>query len=96
VVIAPAHPMGRDGFELEARPTADGGSVLPVFSSIELLVERLGRFQPWVALPIARVRELAGAAGVGRVVLDPRMASDLREWSEGDVRVFNELRRSGE
>lgn len=96
LVIAPAHPIGRGMFELEARSTADGGSMLPIFSTVALLVEQLGAFQPWVALPITQVQRLATGAGVSSVLLDPELEPGLREWSEDDIREFNELRRSGE
>ncbi len=88
IVIAPAHPAPRDGHPdlvFELREGADAMAVLPVFSSVRRLVLALGQAQPWVALPLLRVRELAAAGGVSTVVVDPEVASGAWRWGYRDL-----------
>jgi hypothetical protein len=88
IVIAPAHPAieheERD-IVFELRESADGAPVLPVFSSVPRLVEALGHAQPWVALPLYTVRELAGARGVHAVLLDPDVQPGAWRWDYDDL-----------
>jgi hypothetical protein len=67
------------------REGADAMAVLPVFSSVRRLVLALGQAQPWVALPLLRVRELAAAGGVSTVVVDPEVASGAWRWGYRDL-----------
>jgi hypothetical protein len=88
VFFAPAHPAVFEGQQepaFEVRPGPDGTSELPVFSSPERLAQTLGRYQPWVALPLAELRRAATAAGVDRLVLDPRASPDAWRWSRRDL-----------
>jgi hypothetical protein len=96
IVIAPAHPR-LDGAEadivFELRQASggqapDGATVLPVFSSVRRLVDTLGHDQPWVALPLVKVRELAGAGGVRLVELDPSAEPGAWRWTGRDLETL--------
>jgi hypothetical protein len=93
-VYAPAHPVRGDGeakIEFEVRAMADGTRVLPVFSSVDALVEALGPMQPWALLPMRAARAVMGVAGVPEVVLDPPVAPDAWRWSEQDLADYAEM-----
>jgi hypothetical protein len=82
LVVVPARPQGASGHcevVLEMREQPGGGFVLPVFSSVALLIEQLGRFQPWVCLPLASVMPADPSV---RVVIDPRIEEAAPRWQE--------------
>lgn len=91
IVIVPAHPVtegdSRD-IMFELREGADGVPVLPVFSSVQRLAGVLGGAQPWVALPLHKVRELAAAGQVRTVMLDPEVQPGAWRWRYGDLANF--------
>jgi hypothetical protein len=81
LVIVPAHPVPHRAIEFETREDLGGGApVLPVFSTVRRLVQVLGPDQPWVAMPLVSIRELAGSAGVREVRLDPSAAPGAWRW----------------
>jgi hypothetical protein len=91
IVIVPAHPATRGGDQdvvFELREGADAAPVLPVFSSVQRLAEALGGAQPWVALPLRKVRELAAAGRGHTVVLDPDVQPGAWRWGYGDLESF--------
>ena len=87
LVIAPAR-SGADerGGELafELRRLADGRVALPVFSTVAELVRVLGRYQPWVCVPLGTVEEAVSRAA-GHVVLDPGVDSRAWRWSPASL-----------
>ena len=86
LVIVPAHPVPHREIEFETREDLGrGGPVLPVFSTVRRLVRTLGPDQPWVAMPLASVRELAGSAGVREVRLDPSAAPGAWRWDDEEL-----------
>ena len=90
IVIAPAHPAHeRTEIVFEVRPGAGGTDVLPVFSSVRHLVAAFGPAQPWLALPLRTVRELAAAGGVPQVVLDPVVPSNAWRWHYSDLETLD-------
>lgn len=92
-VVVPAHPApggGLDGIVFETRETPGGQAVLPVFSSVRHLVGTLGHAQPWVAMPLIKVRELAGAGGLREVVLDPTAEPGAWTWKLGDLETLEQ------
>ncbi len=90
IVIAPAHPAHeRTEIVFEVRPGTDGTDVLPVFSSVRHLVAAFGEAQPWLALPLRTVRELAAAGGVPEVVLDPGVAPGAWRWQYSDLETLD-------
>jgi hypothetical protein len=93
VVIAPAHPAPHEPTEIvfELRPGEDGADVLPVFSSVRLLVAAFGPAQPWLAISLGKVRGLAAAGGVRQIVLDPVVTPGAWRWQYSDL---EELERS--
>jgi hypothetical protein len=90
LVIVPAHPGAGDQLIFEAR-REPAGLVLPVFSSVGVLVAALGRSQPWAAVPLASVMDAAAdaAARVDRVVLDPEVSGDAWRWEQLDLGGFS-------
>ena len=92
IVFAPARPDIRPGHEtdviFEVHETGDGGRALPVFTTMERLVAALGPDQPWVALPLANVQHIMGAAGVARIALDPDGEPGARQWQESDLEAL--------
>ena len=74
-MVVPAHPGAGDQIIFEAR-REPGGLVLPVFSTVGVLVAALGRSQPWAAVPLASARGHRCPAQVDRVVLDPEVSGE--------------------
>ena len=87
-VVVPAHPGAGDQLVFEAR-REQAGLVLPVFSSVGVLVAALGRSQPWAVVPLASVMKAAAAAQVDRVVLDPEVSGDAWRWDQQDLGGFS-------
>jgi hypothetical protein len=88
LVVVPAHPGAGDQLVFEAR-REPGGLVLPVFSSVGVLVAALGQSQPWAAVPLASVMDAAAAAQVDRVVLDPEVSAGAWRWDQQDLGGFS-------
>jgi hypothetical protein len=86
IVVVPAHPVPHREIEFETREDPGGGApVLPVFSTVRRLVQALGPDQPWVAMPLATVRELAASAGLREVRLDPSADPGAWRWDGGEL-----------
>lgn len=85
LVAVPAHP-GPDPGELvlEARRQPQG-VVLPVFSSVRVLVNALGRSQPWAVMLLSKVGDLAAAADVDEIAFDPEISADAWQWQPFEV-----------
>ncbi|MCL2582650.1 MAG: hypothetical protein FWE35_09365 [Streptosporangiales bacterium] len=80
LVAVPAHPGAGPGeLVLEAR-REPRGVVLPVFSSVRVLVNALGRSQPWAVMPLSRAGDLASAAGVDQIMFDPEISAGAWQW----------------
>lgn len=77
---------------LEVRQDDAGRAVLPVFSSVPRLVAALGQAQPWLAMPLQRVRQLAAAAGADAVHLDPVIRPDAPRWRQEDLQALERNR----
>jgi hypothetical protein len=101
IVIVPAHPAAggertADGeaadVVFEMRRDDVGRAVLPAFSSVPRLVAALGSAQPWLALPLPRVRQLAAAAGADAVHLDPVIRPDAPRWRQEDLQAWERNR----
>lgn len=88
LVVVPAHPGAFDELVFEARQQP-AGAVLPVFSSVTLLVDALGHSQPWAVLPVGSVVDAARTAGLSRVVLNPEVNSDAWRWESADLGGFS-------
>jgi hypothetical protein len=92
IVIVPAHPdPGGTEISFEVRQGPGGMNVVPVFSSVRKLVLALGEAQPWVAMPLLRVRELAAEGGVPEVLLDPAVLPGSWEWSFADLETLEQV-----
>jgi hypothetical protein len=88
LVAVPAHPGAGNQVIFEARRQPDG-LVLPVFSSVRVLVAALGHAQPWAVLPLVKVMDAATAARVDRVVLDPVVTGAGWRWEQLDLAGFS-------
>ncbi|MFI6997345.1 SAV_915 family protein [Nocardia sp. NPDC050175] len=92
VVVVPARPRP-DGygayFELSAQVT--GQPVVIVFSTVERLIERLGRYQPWIMTPAAELSNLLGTTAFA-VVLDPSEKVCRVQWTAERLRALKEYR----
>jgi hypothetical protein len=92
VVFVPAHAevyQGRKEPAFEVRERPDGGRDLPVFTSLERLVQALGPYQPWVALPLAEVRDRMVTAGIDRLTLDPAGSPGMWRWGLEDLQALH-------
>jgi hypothetical protein len=88
LVVVPAHPGAGDQLIFEAR-REPGGLVLPVFSSVRVLVAGLGQAQPWAVVSLAAVMKAADAGRVDRVVLDPPVSYEAWRWEPMDLGGFS-------
>lgn len=88
MVAVPAHPGANSQLMLETRRLSEG-LVLPIFSSVRLLIEALGQYQPWAIVPLARVTDVAASLGVDHVILDPEVADDAWRWEPDDLGGFS-------
>lgn len=86
VVIAPAHPGdGRTNVLFETRAADDGRPVLPVFTSLQRLVAAFGPAQPWLAVKMQTVLEVAADGGLAGVVIDPVVPPGAWRWGTQDL-----------
>lgn len=88
MVAVPAHPGAGHQLMLETRRLPEG-LVLPMFSSVALLVEALGQYQPWAIVPLAKVAELASTLGIDQLLLDPEVSDDTWRWEPADISGFS-------
>ena len=83
IVYVPAHPVdagrGKD-VAFETRRTDGGAQVAVAFSSVARLVESLGDAQPWLAMPLGRLRQVMGSSGVAEVAIDPAVPAGAWRW----------------
>lgn len=95
IVAVPAHPGAPGSGELfmEARRLPGNRKVLPVFSTVGKLVDALGQLQPWAMLPLERARQMAVAAEIDVVALDPVMSPETWKWRPQDLGVFEQRRQ---
>lgn len=82
MIVPTQPPEGGEirGVAFEVRRLVDGTEVLPVFSTVAALVRELGRYQPWVCVPMSAAHEVADQAGAARVVRDPVLGADAWRW----------------
>ena len=96
VVYVPAHPItarGRRDVGFEIRELESGEKAAVAFTSLPGLIEALGNSQPWLAMPMARLRDLMGSRGVAQVVLDPTVPARAWRWKPDDVQRMTKGRR---
>ena len=89
VVFVPAHPVtsgSKQDVGFETRELDSGGQAAIAFTSLSLLVEALGQSQPWLAMPLGRLREVIGSQGVSQVAVDPTVTSEAWRWTEEGIR----------
>lgn len=87
-LYVPTHPSDDQlVFELLDSPE---GAVPVAFTSLDLLIERLGSAQPWAAVRAERFTALMDRLGAPPVRLDPQMMPDARRWMVADVVAYEE------
>jgi hypothetical protein len=92
IVYVPAHPdvrPGHDGVRFETRMTEAGQPVGVAFRRLDSLVRALGHAQPWIAVPLPRLRQIFGAAGIGQIVLDPQVPLEPPRWRADEVTALS-------
>ncbi len=88
VGVVPARPrLDGKSVEIELSAEVDGWPVAIVFSTVERLIERLGRYQPWMMVPSADVPNFLGTA-VFAIVLDPSEAVCRPQWTAERLQVL--------
>lgn len=93
MVMVPAHPRPGDGgvaIELSAEVT--GEPVAIAFSTVELLIERLGRYQPWIMVPSATLVRWLGTSAIS-IVLNPLAKTCRTQWTSErlyDMELFQQ------
>lgn len=82
--VREAGPNDRPEYQL--REMVDGTAGLAVYTSLELLKERLGADQPWAEAPLIELLYIVGRDKIG-VVLNPHLMTDeaTDEAAEGTV-----------
>jgi hypothetical protein len=92
-LVIPVFPFDGDGFvRLQLQLIRCGDSLLaPGFTRAQLLVERLGEFQPWLSVPGASLVQLVNASAIAGVVIDP--ASNMVEavWTREALVALREV-----
>lgn len=93
LVYVPAHPgydNGEPTVRFELRHITDGPPVLIAFSSIDMLVEQLGNYQPWLSMSMDQLRETGQLVGIENIALNPCVQSGSGLWTEDDLSIFQE------
>jgi hypothetical protein len=84
VVFVPARPLtanGRKDVAFEIRQLESGEQAAIAFTSMARLVNALGNAQPWLAMPLGRLRELVGSRGIVQVAVDPVVPAKAWRWT---------------
>jgi len=98
VVVVPAHPAvtgERKDVRFELRRAESGHAVGIAFTTVEKLIERFGRFQPWIVMRSDRFRQLLAAVPVTAIVLDPHLTVSAPQWSSEAVDALMEVNDVG-
>ncbi|TDU04242.1 hypothetical protein EDD99_2698 [Streptomyces sp. 846.5] len=100
VLVVPAHlqhplPDAAEAAKAETVFELLEGAQGPVpvgFTSIDLLVQRLGPAQPWAAVPARQYTALMDRLGLGPVVIDPSTDPSARRWTPADLDQYERMR----
>ncbi len=98
IVVVPAYPAvagERRDVRFELRRAESGDVVGIAFTTMEKLVEQLGRFQPWIVMRSDRLCQLLAAVPVTTIVLDPHVTGSAPQWSSGAVDALMEVNDVG-
>lgn len=88
VVVVPAHPTP-EGVKVDIIRISTGAMAAVAFTNVQNLVDRLGRFQPWMMLPSAALVQMAAARSVTSVLLDPAPGVCAPQWSGSRIRTLS-------
>jgi hypothetical protein len=99
VPATPARLPEEEPFVLETHEIA-GDQCLLVFTSPQLLVSRLGRYQPFLVMYMDAAAQAAAQGDVQRVHVDPILPENFPRWTESsylqllaDVQTFTQTKR---
>jgi hypothetical protein len=84
IVYAPAYPdpePGRARVRFETRLLGTGEAVGIGFRARAGLIAALGPAQPWMAVRLDRLRDVFGAAGISRILIDPEVDRAADRWT---------------
>jgi hypothetical protein len=98
IVVVPAYPavMGeRRDVRFELRRAESGDAVGIAFTTVEKLIEQLGRFQPWIVMRSDRFCQLLAAVPVTTIVLNPHVTRSAPQWSLEAVDALMEVNDVG-
>lgn len=98
VVVVPAYPVvagKRRDVRFELRRAESGDAVGIAFTTLEKLIEQLGRFQPWIVMKSDRFCQLLAAVPVTTIVLDPHVVGSAPQWSSEVVDALMEVNDVG-
>jgi hypothetical protein len=88
ILVVPAHPRREGdavtGLAIETRLLAGGERVAMAFTSTDKLVAALGEYQPWVAVPAGKIKDLLANTGL-IVLLDPVVDAQALRWTAADL-----------
>ena len=82
---APPGSRAETVFELLGTPD---GAVPVAFTTLDLLVDRLGPAQPWAAVPAEELVRVMDRLGIGPVHLDPAVDPRARRWTAADLSEY--------
>ncbi len=77
------------------RRAESGDAVGIAFTTVEKLIEQLGRFQPRIVMRSDYFRQLLAAVPVTTIALDPHVAGVAPQWSSEAVDALMEVNDVG-
>lgn len=89
ILVVPAHPQVGEGtgdVAVELLRLVTGEPVVVAFTSVEGLVETLGRYQPWLRLPGETVVSMSG----GILLIDPDRDVVQPIWTEERFKLLKD------
>jgi hypothetical protein len=98
VVVVPAYPAvagERRDVRFELRRAESGDAAGIAFTTLEKLIDQLGRFQPWIVMRSDRFCQLLAAVPVSSIVLDPQVAGSAPQWSSEAVDALTQVNDVG-
>jgi hypothetical protein len=92
-LAVPVFPFDGDGFiRLQLQLIRCGECLLaPGFTSAELLVERLGEFQPWLGVAATSLLRIVNASAIAGLVIDPTPNLIDEVWTMEALMALREI-----
>lgn len=80
-------------FELREGPS--GAPVGVAFTTVEKLVQQLGKFQPWMVIKTDEYRKLLAKTQVTTILLDSQVDPSTVHWSDEAITALTEVNDHG-